>query len=276
MDEYATLLSTFNSVVATHNLTRAAAYPTAAHNLNDGDPRVTKFGGKYPLPPDESPPQCPTCGQTLMMIAQLYIPTLPEFIRSQLPAQFHDSLVVLSVCPECLGSAGYCVRSHASSALDALVYHDDIGSQWSTPEFQYRRRFPRFPNSPQPFDAVDSRRLSMSLSFVGGWIETEMVPHPSNSALREKLEAAGIPLNQRIYLAAHDINMRAGVAAVCYLGGWPRFCGDDQTPGDDWLLLLNLCESDMTTLEWGDCGTAQLWVGVNAHEGEFKFTCSSH
>jgi hypothetical protein len=70
--------------------------------------------------------------------------------------------------------------------------------------------------------------------------------------------------------------MRAGVAAACYVAGWPRFCGDDQTPGDGWVLLLNLCESEIATLEWGDCGTAQLWVGVDEHEGEFRFTCSSH
>jgi hypothetical protein len=37
-----------------------------------------------------------------------------------------------------------------------------------------------------------------------------------------------------------------------------------------------LCASDAATLEWGDAGTAQVWVGSDAHAGEFRFTCASH
>jgi hypothetical protein len=276
MDEYSTLLSSFQSVISTHNLTRKAAYPTISHSSSDCNPRTTKFGGQYHLPPNASPPQCESCNQTMMMIAQLYIPSLPEFIQSQVPPSLQESLIVLAVCPECLGSSGYQIHIHENSILDNLVYHEDIGSQWSQPEFQYRRRFPRLPNSPQRFDAVDQRRQCMDLRVISGWTETEMVPHPSNSILKEKLEEAKIPMNQRIFLAAHDMNLRAGVAATCYVGGWPRFCGEDQTPGEDWVVLLNLCESDVATLEWGDCGTAQIWMGIREKEGEFKFTCSSH
>jgi hypothetical protein len=253
MDEYGTLLTSFEAVIASHNLLRKAACPTASTDQADANPRTSKFGGKYPVRPNDSLPKCASCEQTMMMIIQLYIPSLPEFIKTQVPPEIQDSLLVLGVCPECLGSAGYRIDVHHSDVLDTLVYHEDVGPQWSTPEFQYRRRFPRVPNSPQPFDAVDQRRRWMDLRVIGGWNETEMVPHPSNAVLREALEQAKIPVNQRISLAVHDISIRAGVAASCYAGGWPRFCGEDQTPGKNWIVLCNLCESDLATLEWGDC-----------------------
>jgi hypothetical protein len=276
MHEYSTLLSSFESVVAAHSLYRPAAYPILSPLNPDSDPRTTKFGGKYPLLPNTSPPKCPTCDQPLMMIVQLFVPTLPAFIQEQIPASLRDSLIVLAVCPECLGSSGYRIDVYDSDSLDDLVYHEDVGAQWSEPEFQYRRRFPRFPNSPQTFDAVDQRRQRMELRVVAGWTETEMVPHPSNAVLREKLEEANVELNSRVFLAVHDSHIRAGVAATCFVGGWPRFCGKDQTPGEDWVVLLNLCESEAATLEWGDCGTAQIWMGVGENAGQFKFTCSSH
>jgi hypothetical protein len=276
MDEYGNLLTSFEELITSHSLSRKAAYPTSSSNQTDGNPRTSKFGGKYPLLPNESVPKCLSCDQPLMMVIQLYLPSLPEFVRSQAPSQIQDSLIVLSVCPECLGSSGYRIDAHPSDVLDTLVYHEDVGPKWSEPEFQYRRRFVRFPNSPQPFDAVDQRRRKMELRVIGGWTETEMVPHLTNSELKEALEKAKMPVSSRISLAVHDINIRAGVAGNCYVGGWARFCGDDQTPGENWSLLCNLCESDMATLEWGDCGAAQVWIGVGENAGQFKFTCSTH
>jgi hypothetical protein len=274
MEQYTTTLADFGAFVRGAKLVRKAAYSTVSY-INDGNPRSTKFGGKYPRPPADPHPKCDLCDQPMMMIVQLYVPTLPDFIQAHFPAQARDQLIVLGVCPECLGSGGYSIRAYGAAELDGLAYHDDIGEQWAQPDLQSRRRFPRVTNSPPAYDAVDQRRLYMNFSGVGGWTETEMVPDATVDSVRAKLAEAQVPINERIFIAAHDINMKNGIVANCYLGGWPHYCGEDQTPGDDYVLLLNISESENATLDWGDSGTAQIWMGVKGKAGEFKFTCSS-
>jgi hypothetical protein len=276
MDEYSQLLSSFRELVTKHNWLRKAAYPIVSYLLTDGNPRSTKFGGKYPLLPGESVPKCPSCDQTMMMIVQLFVPSLPEFVQTQFPSQSRDGLLVLGVCPECLGSSGHSIRVYSGAELDSLVYHDDVGEQWSQPEFQYRRRFPRIPNSPPEFDEVDRRRQFMRFCLVGGWTETEMVPYASSTVVKQRLQEEHQQLSQRTFIAAHDMNMKSGLGATCYIGGWPRFCSDDQSPGENFVLLFSLCESEAASLEWGDAGTAQIWMGINDRAGEFRFTCSSY
>jgi hypothetical protein len=274
MSEYAATLAEFGAFVREAKLARRAAYATVGY-INDGNPRTTKFGGRYPRAPGEPAPACGRCEQPLMMVVQLYVPALPGFVQAQVPAAARDSLIVVGVCPECLGAGGYCVRAYGAAELDALVYHDDVGEEWAQPARRSRRRFPRVANSPPAYDAADQRRLAMRFSGVGAWAETEMVPDASVDSVRAKLADARIPATERVFIAAHDINMRNGIAANCYLGGWPRFCGDDQTPGSDYVLLLSICESESATLAWGDAGTAQIWMGVRTKAGDFKFTCSS-
>jgi hypothetical protein len=276
MDEYGRVVSGYRGFVTKYGLSRKAAYPSIAHGGDDGNPRVTKFGGKYPRLPGEALPKCPSCDQQLMMIVQLYIPSLPAFVQESLPEDQRDKLLVLGVCPECMGSTGYDIRAYGPSDLDSLEYQDDVGEQWTRAEMIYRRRFPRMVNSPQVYDAFDRQRQYMQLRVVSNWTETEMVPYTSVASVREKLEEEQIPINQRIFIAAHDINLKAGVAATVYLGGWAHFCGPDQTPGDDFVVLLSLSESEAASLEWGDAGTAQIWAGTGEHAGEFKFTVSSH
>jgi hypothetical protein len=277
MDEYGKVISSYQSFIAKYDLTRKAAYASISHAGTDGNPRISKFGGKYPRLPGEPVPQCSSCQQQLMMIAQLYLPSIPSYILESLPEDQRDKLLVLGVCPECMGSLGYDIRTYASSDLDALEYQDDVGEQWTHADMIYRRRFPRMLNSPQTYDAFDRQRQYMQLRLVSSWIDSEMVPYSSVASVRQKLEEENIPINQRIFIAAHDINLKHGVAATVYLGGWAHFCGGtDQTPGDDFVVLLNLSESEAASLEWGDAGTAQIWAGTGEHAGEFKFTVSSH
>jgi hypothetical protein len=276
MDEYGKVVSGYRDFVVKHKLFRKAAYPNISYTGSDGNPRSTKFGGKYPLLPGEAAPKCPSCDQQLMMVVQVYIPSLPAFVQNALPQPQRDKLLVLGVCPECLGSTGYHIHVYGPADLDKLEYHDDIGENWSRPELLYRRRFPRIPNSPPNYDEVDRQRQFMRFALVGEWNETDMAPYTSVASVKQQLEEDHIPANQRIFIAAHDINMKNGLAATVYLGGWPHFCGQDQTPGDDYVVLLNICESEAATLEWGDAGTAQIWAGTGSHAGEFKFTCSSH
>jgi hypothetical protein len=112
-----------------------------------------------------------------MMIVQLFIPSLPDFIQAQFPSQSRDGLLVLGVCPECLEHS---IRVYGGAELDSLVYHDDVGEQWLQPEFQYRRRFPWIPNSPPAFDGVDRRRQFMRFCLVGGWTEIRAVHRGGN------------------------------------------------------------------------------------------------
>jgi hypothetical protein len=275
MDEYTKVVSAFREFVTTHALARPAAYPRLTC-LHDCNPRTTKFGGKYPLLPAESSPACPRCDQPLMMVVQLYVPALPEFIRSQFPDDRRDQLIVVGVCPECLGSDGYRIAAYSGGDLDRLVYRDDVGEKWSRPPLLGLRRFPCIPNSPPVYDCVDERRQYMCFSGVDGWTETECVPDSSVAAVRKKLREEKFGPPERVLIASHDINMENGLAANCYVGGWPRFCGQDQSPGDDFVLLFSLCESEAATLEWGNSGTAQIWMGVAGKAGEFKFTCSSY
>jgi hypothetical protein len=276
MDEYAKLVSGYRDFVNKHKLFRKAAYPTVAYSGEDANPRVTKFGGKYPVLPGESVPKCTVCNHQLMFIVQLYGPALPPTIQGILPQTHRDRLIVLGVCPECLGSSGYDIHVYGPADLDKLAYHDDIGEDWSRPELLYRRRFPRIPNSPPVYDEVDRKRQYMQLTNVTSWTEVDMAPFSSIPAVKQKLEDDHVPANQRLFIAAHDLNMKNGLAATVYGGGWPHFCGGDQTPGDEFGLLLSLCESEAATLEWGEAGTAQIWAGNGAHAGEFVFTCSSH
>jgi hypothetical protein len=275
MDDYDKMISSFREFVTSSELVRKAAYPTIK-SASDGSPRSTKFGGMYPQLPSESHRKCDLCDQPLMMIVQLYVPTLPDFIQSQFPPQSRDQLIVLGVCPQCLGSNGHYIASYSGDQLDRLVYHPDVGEKWKQREMRNRRRFPQIPNSPPVYDTTDDRRCSMDFCAVGGWVEADMVPNATVTKVRQQLEDAQIEVTERIFIAAHDINMENGLAAVAYLGGWPHFCGEDQSPGSDFVLLLSLCESEAATLEWGNAGTAQIWMGVNSKAGAFKFTCSSY
>ena len=276
MDEYSQVLATFSSFIQKHSLTRKAAYATISQMADDGNPRQSKFGGKLPYLPTEDCPKCSSCDQPMMMIVQLFIPSLPDFIQSELSPADRTKLLVLSTCPQCLGLHDSSIRLYDETDLDNLVYHDDIGESWSKEDHQYARTVgPRF-HSPHPFDAFDAQKRWMQFCAVDEWTVCDMVPYMSVEKVKQLMKEDGIEGGQRMTFAAHDFNIKSGVGATCYLGGWPRFCGPDLTPGDDWVLLLSMSESEVASLEWGDAGVAHVWAGTGPNAGQFKFTLSTY
>ena len=178
MEEYTNLLATFSDFVKRHHLIRRAAYPSESVN-DDCNPRESKFGGKLPYLKSEDCPKCNFCDQEMMMIVQLFIPSLPEFVQSHIREEDREKLLVLCVCPHCLGKHGYSIRLYGSDYLDQLVYHDDIGEEWSKPQYQFARGSSMVPSSPQSFTEFDQRRRWMRFSAVGDWTECDMVPFTS-------------------------------------------------------------------------------------------------
>lgn len=274
MEEYAKVIATFSSFIQKYELVRQAAYPSVAMFSDDCNPRSSKFGGKIPYLPSEKCPHCSVCDQDMMIVAQLYLPSLPDFVTEDLREEDRDKLMVISVCPQCLGTNGYCIKLYAAEELDTLVYHDDVGEAWSKPEMQFRRTINPIPNSPFTYDEFDMRKQVMAFTAVEEWKETEMVPYPCLDKVRELMRQDGIEPSQRMTFAAHEFNMNNSISAASYLGGWPKFYGDDLTPGDDWKIFLTLTESEAATLEWGECGLAQIWVGIGKEAGNFKFIVS--
>lgn len=275
MDTYEQAVSFTKSFISKHNLFLRCSTPVVSECEPDCNPRVSKFGGQFPYLDGESVPRCTVCDQFPMMAAQLYVPSLPAYVQELFPERERRSLLVLGICPECLGSHGYHIRSYAEDELDRLVYHADEGRDWARPEYHERRVFPRIPFSPQPYDAYDEQRQYFHHCTVVDWQDSEMVPYTSLRSVQELLKKEGIDNNNRYFLVAHSINMQNNVSGNTYLCGWPHFCDGDQTP-EDFRILLNMCESEAATLGWGDCGTAQLWIGTGKNEGKYMFTCSSH
>ncbi|OHT02771.1 hypothetical protein TRFO_30030 [Tritrichomonas foetus] len=275
MDLYEKIVSNYTNFITKYDLMRKAAVPITSDFEDDGNPRISKIGGKFPYLPNEEISLCNECHQFPMMVAQLYVPSLPDFIQVLFPSDFKNSLIVLSVCPSCLGSKCYNVKAYNESQLDDLEYHDDVGEKWSTPEFLNLRCFNFQPNSPQTYDLIDQKRQYFEFKTITNWNETMMAPYTSVGEVKSLLKKEKIEDNHRTFLAAHEINMKNEIAGNSYLGGWPCFCQEDQTP-EGYKILLNLSESAAATLEWGNSGTAQLWIGVGGNSGKFKFTCSSH
>lgn len=277
MDTYKKAESTYLKFVNDHDLRRKAAIPKIKEDGEDGNPRVTKFGGKYPHLPNEEIPGCSYCLQDkLMMVVQLYINDLPEFIKSFFPLDKQDCLLVLGVCPQCMGSHGYHISTYYGDSIDQLEYSDDVGKEWSKESLNSSRCFPHMRASPfSVYDDSIARKQFFELNIIQEWIETEMVPYASNDCIKNLMSNDGIQPNQRMFLIANEINMRNNLTANIYLGGWPMFCEKDQTP-ENMKLLLNITESEAATLEWGNGGNAQIWMSTEENCGKFLFTCSSH
>lgn len=266
------VMKKYNDFAAKYNLLRKASVPEISEIESDGNPRVSKFGGKFPYLPDETIPECTHCHQFPMMVAQLYVPSLPHFIQDLFPESQRQSLIVLSICPSCLGFNGYNVNVYSEDQLDQLIYHDDVGQKWATPEMNMMRICNFRPGSPHSLDELDQQKQFLRLTTVTSWRDAEMAPYSSVKEVKDLMEKEKIESNQRMFLAAHDINIKNCIAGHSYVGGWPHFTGDDQTP-EHYKILLNITESEEATLEWGNGGTAQLWIGTDENAGKFKFTC---
>ena len=272
---YDNIVSSFSEFVNSNNLMREASVPVISYFSDDCNPRSSKIGGKFPYLPNEEIPLCSSCKQFPMMALQLYVPSLPEFIIDLFPDDMKQSLVVLSICPSCLGSKGFNVRTYNDEQLDELVYHDDVGKEWSELPLIMQRSFNVGPNSPHTYSQFDMKKQYIQFASIQSWNDTMMAPYPSVDEVKKLMKANHIDTNNRSFLAAHSINMQNKISGCSYLGGWPCFCKKDLTP-EGYKILFNFCESEACSLEWGNGGTAQLWIGTDENSGKFKFTCSSY
>lgn len=229
----------YRAIIEENNLIRIAAVP----NVKEGDttnPRVSKFGGSYPYLPEEGTARCHVCNTDNISCCQLYVPSLPQFIQDYFPADKRDGLLVLSLCPECLGMDGYRCSYYQDDVLDKLVYAYIKNSD---------------------YDGFEPR-------IVESWSETKCFPNISVDIYSTLLTSK---FGDYDYDASDELNKENNNPSGTYLGGWPEFVQSDETP-DGMTLLLEMEESEAATLMWGDAGTAQLWMSTGEDFGSFKLT----
>ncbi|OHS95121.1 hypothetical protein TRFO_38638 [Tritrichomonas foetus] len=192
------------------------------------NPRISKFGGHIPHLPHEPKPLCNDCHGEYSMICQIYVPSTPQFFQNYFPPNRRDALILYFYCNNCyLNVKG---KIYYGDDLDNLVYEYDKNFGYGT-----------F-NEPR---------------IVTGWSEGLMAPMRSNDIVRE-IERKYCCSQISCDLA--EFNDQFGPKPRTYIGGWPDFVQSDTTP-DNSVFLINFCESEASTAMWGDCGTAQLWIG---------------
>ena len=251
---------------------RTAAYPIC-EDEDSHNPRISKLGGDYPFLPDETFDECPSCQtKDFLLVAQLYIPTLPEFIQQIFPEKYQQSLIVFGICPRCIGYKGYRVRIYSEEQLDKLHYQTDIGPSLATSSNYSSRFFPPVPQSPHPFDLLDAQRCYIQPKTINDWKIVENAPNSTIREIIQIFQSEGVD-NGHLFLDLADINIETGALGHSLLGGWPHFANSGDSP-ENYHLLFNLTESPESTLAIGEGGAGQLWVKVEDENLDFKYTCS--
>ena len=259
-------------IIQENNLMKPAAYPIVEEE-DCQNPRVSKFGGDYPSLPEETFNVCPSCQtKDFLLVAQLYIPTLPDFIQQIFPEKYRQSLIVFGVCPRCLGYNGYRVRIYSDEQLDQLKYQPDIGPSFSTSLNYSSRVFPPIPQSPHPFDILDAQRCYIQPKTITDWKIVESAPNSTIQSIISLFKREGVNIDH-LFLDLADINIQTGALGHSLLGGWPHFAKKEDSP-ENYQLILNFTESPESTLAIGEGGAGQLWVKVENENIEFKYTCS--
>lgn len=249
-----------------------ASYPIT-ESIDTHDPRFSKFGGDYPMLETEKHGECSYCGTNeFLLVAQLYIPTLPQYIQNLFPEKFQNSLIVFGICPRCIGHEGYIVRVYDENQLDNLIYHTDIGPEWATASNCSSRVFPPSPKSPHPFDKLDARRCYIEPHTVTEWKTIQNAPNSTIIDIQTIFEDEGFDPNH-LFLELAGINLETNALGHTLLGGWPHFA-EPSNLLPDFHLLLNISESLECSLGVGENGSGQLWVKASDDSLEFKYTCS--
>jgi hypothetical protein len=174
-----------------------------------------------------------------------------------------------------MGRFGYKFSVYGPEELDRLIYEEDVGKLWSGTDYIGQREFPRIPDCQQAYETMYAERKFMRFCGISGWTETSCFPDLSTSSIRN-IFSEQFAIDERIILAVAELNIESRIFGNSYLGGWPRLCGNDANDiTHDFDLLLNISESEAASLEWGDTGSAQIWIGTGAHAKELRFTVNS-
>ena len=196
---------------------------------------ISKFGGKIPHLPNEEIPKCPTCGHSCELLAQLYVPSLPEYAKALFPQNLQESLIVLFICAEDLADMqGKMIsRVYQPEQIQNLVY------------------------SNAPENAQIESALFENYEMLDTYNDT-------SDAYMEVMDEIDDAAAEELMRKIRD-EVRP---SKCYFGGYPYYQQGEATPGDDCTLVLNIEQDDNFSLMFGDAGNAQIWV-KNDNSGEF-------
>lgn len=217
-------------------------YPEVIH-CDTSNPRISKFGGSCPYLPSRGPKVC-SCGEAkLQPVFSLYVPSLPQKIKDLFPSN-HEYVVVGYSCESCYEELE--VELFTDAEIDELVY-DGVASD----------------------DYVFNEART-----VINWRQNEMYPVDlKNSGFdlpnKEKYS------DEEIFLIEEILDYERQNREPTYLGGYPVFIQEDNTPPDH-QLLIEMEESEASTNIWGDCGTCQVWMKTGDDFGSFimSYDCS--
>ena len=199
---------------------------------------VSKFGGKIPHLPNEEIPTCQECGQKMEVVAQIYVPSLPDFAKNVFPEALKQSLIVLFVCTEDLpfGDWQMVSRVYSQDQIKNLIYDE-----------------------PKE-DAKIESALFQNYEMLDTYNDT------SNDYLEVMGEVDDLAMEELMRKVRDEIR-----TSKCYFGGFPYYQQGEETPGDNFTLLLNIENDENFSMMWGDGGNAQIWVN-NENPEEFHLT----
>ncbi|KAH0795832.1 hypothetical protein GPJ56_000199 [Histomonas meleagridis] len=239
-DVYKQIKQKFEDIKSKIKSYKKACFIPVVEDLDSTDPRVSKFGGRAPYLPKNGPNKCQYCQSPKSTIFSFYVESLPAEIQRLFPSDSLTSVLVGYGCEEC---CDFDVVLYNKDEIDHLIY-----------------------------DEIDSDNIFNENRVITGWEESFMYPTSSDVLKKLDPEMPSCELNiADIILESHDDELwHRGT----YLGGYPIFDqGDDQPPDTE--LLLEMEESEQSTNQWGDCGTAQVWMTTGKDFGVFKlqFAC---
>ncbi|KAH0795347.1 hypothetical protein GPJ56_000796 [Histomonas meleagridis] len=222
----------FDQYCEKNNLFKKCWYPTDLNKRDTVNPKISKIGGKRPHLPEEE------LNPNHSMLMQLYIPTIPEEMKSFFPKEKQNSLLVVMIDSEIHGlDNDATIRLYSEDQLDKLVYENDV-----------------------QFDGI---YLNEPVT-IGSWVEGIQVP--SCGEIFEELEEKFGP--------NYETNYGILTMDQTYLGGHKHVFNDESPPSDEYVLFMNFGQGKASSDLWGDCGTGQLYMTVGNNFGAFYFTHS--
>lgn len=237
-NDEAKILEHFDS----QNLTKKGNFIYCKKDASTQEIKLSKFGGEIPQPNTQGAvPKCSDCKKDLEVLVQLYVPTLPENVKSLFPDDLKESLIVVFLCPDdipCQTQSNLLYKIYNQEQIKTLCYTKSNSNKIDCAVF----------NEYKEYDTYGDM-LNVYLENYKNFPEIDQV----------KVEE----LMWKI---------RASRGSKCYFGGFPYYNQSETNPGDDYQLLINLEDDNHFSMMWGDAGSAQIWVKKNADENRFLLT----
>ena len=196
---------------------------------------ISKFGGYIPCFECDADITCPSCNVGLEVLAQIYVPSLPNPVKALFPSSLQNALIVLFMCTQCLEP-----------------YYGELESRIYYPE-----DFDKLVYKPPPSDIMIEQAIFESFP------ESDLPIHPSDNALEHpsKYLSVNEELDDMFDDMYDSISSYYCQPQMSYFGGHPEYIQADDNPGPDYSLILSLSDDkDNFSMMWGDAGTAQIWL----------------